>query len=190
MTDTERKEYVNYISTSRGCFKSWLPADKPFIGDTPKGSYVVQEWKDGFFEKAHNYVNECPSEDFGITSDEGLTVLHYFSIYNLYEEVEILLKRGADPNIAGVATSDEDKHTGVTPFHFACYHGNLEMAKLLISYGADTSLCDARGNNAYNHPSNGWFAQRLKAFSYRPAPQDAGFHFSFKPIAFASFAAP
>lgn len=151
MTDTERKEYINYISTCKGCFKSWLPADKPFIGDTPKGSYVVQEWKEGFFEKAHNYANECPTEDFGIMSNEGLSVLHYFSIYNLHEEVEILLKRGADPNIAGVATSGGDKHTGVTPFHFACYHGNLEMAKLLIFYGADTSLCDARGNNAYHY---------------------------------------
>ncbi len=151
MTDIERKEYVNYISTGKGCYKSWLPADRPFIGDTPKGSYVVREWKEGFFEKAHNYANDCPIEDFGIMSNEGLSVLHYFSIYNLYEEVEILLKRGADPNIAGVATSDEDKHEGVTPFHFACYHGNLEMAKLLVSYGADTSLCDARGNNAYHY---------------------------------------
>ncbi len=151
MTEIERKEYINYISTSKCCYKSWLPADKPFIGDTPKGSYVVREWTDGFFERANNYANECPSENFGIMSNEGLSVLHYFSIYNLYEEVEILLKRGADPNIAGVATSDEDKHTGVTPFHFACYHGNLEMAKLLISYGADTSLCDAHGNNAYHY---------------------------------------
>ena len=29
----------------------------------------------------------------------------------------------------------------------------------------------------HNHPSNGWFAQGLKAQSYRPATQVAGFHF-------------
>ncbi len=145
--------YVDYIAGCRGCFKSWLPADKPFIGSVEKGTYVVQEWQEGFFEKAHNYANECHPEDFGLTSSEGLSVLHYFSIYNLMEETEILLKRGADPNIAGVATFGEkkDMHTGVTPFHFACYHGNLKMAKLLISYGADTSLIDAHGNNAYHY---------------------------------------
>ncbi len=153
MSDLKRKEFVTYLSLCKGCFKSWLPADKPFIGDVEKGTYVVHEWQEGFFEKAHNYANECPPEDFALTSNEGLTVLHYFSIFNLMEETETLLKRGADPNIAGVATFGEkkDRHTGVTPFHFACYHGNLEMAKLLVAYGADTSLCDGHGNNAYHY---------------------------------------
>ena len=41
----------------------------------------------------------------------------------------------------------------------------------------------------HNHPSNGWFAQGLKAQYYRPATQVAGFRI-LKPIAFASFAAP
>ena len=40
-----------------------------------------------------------------------------------------------------------------------------------------------------NHPSNGWFAQGLKAQYYRPATQVAGFRI-LKPIAFATFAAP
>ena len=40
----------------------------------------------------------------------------------------------------------------------------------------------------HNHPSNGWYAQGLKAQYYRPAAQAAGFRI-LKPIAFASFAA-
>ncbi|MBR6534762.1 MAG: hypothetical protein IKT65_04200, partial [Clostridia bacterium] len=40
----------------------------------------------------------------------------------------------------------------------------------------------------HNHPSNGWFAQGLKAQYYRPAAQAAGFRI-LKPIAFATFAA-
>ena len=47
-------------------------------------------------------------------------------------------------------------------------------------------LCAAVSN--HNHPSNGWYAQGLKAQYYRPAAQAAGFR-TLKPIAFASFAA-
>ena len=40
----------------------------------------------------------------------------------------------------------------------------------------------------HNHPSNGWYAQGLKAQYYWPAAQAAGFRI-LKPIAFVSFAA-
>ena len=43
-------------------------------------------------------------------------------------------------------------------------------------------------NNNHNHPSNGWYAQGLKAQYYRPAAQAAGFRI-LKPIALATFAA-
>ena len=41
----------------------------------------------------------------------------------------------------------------------------------------------------HNHPSNGWFAQRLKAFITGQRLKALAFTL-FKPIAFASFAAP
>jgi len=35
---------------------------------------------------------------------------------------------------------------GKTPLHMACECGFFEVSKLLLSYGADPSLCDKRGN--------------------------------------------
>ena len=50
------------------------------------------------------------------------------------------------------------------------------------------SVSKREGFKNHNHPSNGWFAQGLKAQYYRPAAQAAGFRI-LKPIAFATFAA-
>ncbi len=153
MTDIKGQDYVAYVSQSKGCYKSWLPADMPFIGDTPKGTYVVREWQDGYFDKALAYAENCPIEELSLISNDGLTVLHYFVMQNLYDAVEILLKRGADPNVVGKEGrgSFETAHIGTTPLHLACNHGNTEMVKLLLSYGADSTLLDAKGQNVYHY---------------------------------------
>jgi len=49
--------------------------------------------------------------------------------------------------------------------------------------------CTSHHVNNHNHPSNGWFAQRLKAFITCQRLKALAFTM-FKPIAFASFAAP
>ncbi|MBQ3065251.1 MAG: hypothetical protein IJC98_03340, partial [Clostridia bacterium] len=49
-------------------------------------------------------------------------------------------------------------------------------------------LFDITHKQNHNHPSNGWYAQGLKAQYYRPAAQAAGFRI-LKPIALATFAA-
>ena len=59
----------------------------------------------------------------------------------------------------------------------------LSILKLSIHYiiPPHTQSVNMSHQNFYcdinNHPSNGWFAQGLKAQSYRPATQVAGFHF-------------
>jgi ankyrin repeat protein len=51
--------------------------------------------------------------------------------------VELLLANGADVN-----AKDDD---GVTPLHYAAWHGYLKMTKMLLKHGADTKAMDKNG---------------------------------------------
>lgn len=52
--------------------------------------------------------------------------------------VEAFLKRGG----MNLNRGDND---GCTPLHIACYSGNAPMVKLLLEYGADSTLSDDKG---------------------------------------------
>ncbi len=76
----------------------------------------------------------------------GFTVFHYLVWLNFYNAVNRLLSEG----ILGEAAVNQTGQTGITPLMLACSRGNLAMAELLITHGADSSLCDASGRNAYH----------------------------------------
>lgn len=104
------------------------------------------------------------AEDAQITGNLGLSVLHQLVWHNYYEAAELLLKKGADPNVRGVAgktATYSDTYLGVTPVMLACYMGNYEMVKLLVENGADTSLCDDRGRNAFHYISCIYFEDMI-----------------------------
>lgn len=82
----------------------------------------------------------------------GLTILHELVMHNYYEAAEILLKNGANPNVLGTKGDDRDfDYTDITPLHLACYMGNCKMVKLLVDHGADTTLRDTQGRNAFHY---------------------------------------
>ena len=83
----------------------------------------------------------------------GMNILHQLVTHNFYDAVKILLERGADPNATGKEGHGDWKeaYIGVTPFHIACASGNIEMAKLLLSFGADTTLKDNQGRNCHHY---------------------------------------
>ncbi len=75
----------------------------------------------------------------------GYTLFHLLVRHNFYRAVEKALEDGVDVNL----TDGEGRL--VTPLHVACCFANLAMVKLLLGQGADASLCDAHGRNAFHY---------------------------------------
>jgi ankyrin repeat protein len=75
------------------------------------------------------------------TTDDGEPLLAVASYYGLREIVEALLAVGAD---AGAAAA----HTLVTPLIRAAEGGHLDVARLLLTRGADPNTQDAEGRTA------------------------------------------
>ncbi len=76
--------------------------------------------------------------------------------------IEYLLKNGADPNaVAGVGEETGNfmrdvRVVGETPLHRAAAYQSKETIQLLLDYGADKSLRDARGESAISWASRHW----------------------------------
>ncbi len=99
----------------------------------------------------HCYYEDTPSNldilayliesgaDVNAVNDGGETPLHAMIGYNHFNQVELLLQQGANVN-----TQDRDSNY---PLHNAAWHGEdgIELAKLLISNGADINASNGRG---------------------------------------------
>lgn len=93
-------------------------------------------------------VAECEKETLLTTGGYyGLTLFHFLVWHNFYDAVEKML---CDGRMTEEVNLPDRNGYGFTPFLLACFRGNLAMAKLLIEHGADTSVCDKRGMNAYH----------------------------------------
>ncbi len=65
-------------------------------------------------------------------------ILQHAAEAGLADRMRLLLARGVDPNVGG----DHDAFGGRSPYLGAVVHGNLDIAALLASAGADTSVAD------------------------------------------------
>lgn len=70
--------------------------------------------------------------------EKGLTPLHFVALRNKPLCAKTLIKCGADVNMT--------EGNGATALHGAIYHGNIEIAKILIASGADLLAIDNYGN--------------------------------------------
>ncbi len=101
-------------------------------------------------EEIHN-MEECAAGCQKADLEEaigsyGFTLFHLLVWHNLYQAVEKILAEGrCDVDLT------DSKQKGITPLLLSCFCGNLAMARLLVAHGADTSRCDAEGNNGYHY---------------------------------------
>ncbi|MCR2048833.1 ankyrin repeat domain-containing protein [Acetatifactor muris] len=99
--------------------------------------------------EAEACLEKCDTEALlAPTGCFGLTLFHLLVIHNFYEPVKKMLCDGRI-TAENVDLADHRGH-GLTPFLLACSRGNLAMVRLLLDHGADASLWDERGMNAYH----------------------------------------
>lgn len=145
------KELTNLLTTS-----ATMANQRNFIpwweDDFENCIYRYDIFRKDMVAEAENCVAQCPKETLlasaGICGDYGLTLLHLLVWHNFYDAVKSALDDG---RVSGedVNLTDE-KGFGLTPLLLACCRGNLDMVSLLLEHGADVSLSDRRGMNAFH----------------------------------------
>ena len=70
-------------------------------------------------------------------------IFHYAALTGSLDRVKILLKKGADVNLA-------DK-CDITPLHYAALSGNLELVQYLVEQGADVNATDNEKKNVLTY---------------------------------------
>jgi hypothetical protein len=84
-------------------------------------------------------------EDPNTADDMGLTALHCASKKGHETVVELLLIRGADPNVSALACQSR------TPLHYACKYGHLDVVQLLLAYGAYPDVLSEENKTPMQH---------------------------------------
>ncbi|MEQ9404637.1 MAG: ankyrin repeat domain-containing protein [Cyclobacteriaceae bacterium] len=72
-------------------------------------------------------------------STDGFTILGLATFFGHLSLVEILIQKGADPNISA------NNQFRVTPLHSACAISNYEIADILLKHGADVNARQMSG---------------------------------------------
>ena len=110
------------------------------------GSYIMPPET---VQEADACLAACGSDELLSKAGKiGFTLFHLLVWHNFYGAIKNMLDDGRLDN-EQINLPDQKGH-GITPFMLACNRGNLAMAKLLLAHGADDSLCDDRGMNAYH----------------------------------------
>ena len=122
----------------------------PYARDEPS---IIDVWKKQNRMQHSHHSHPCQQIDHRTSRQEHLcrdhntTALHQAITRfrdNAVEIVRFLGSQGADVNVRGYITVGNIRHltlsggrANVTPLHIAVFQGNVEVAKLLVSQGAD-----------------------------------------------------
>ena len=108
--------------------------------DRQKVIKIIGEKRDKEFE---NLVRTKEIEIYSILNfDTDAYAIHIVAQKGTVKMLEVLLEDSF--NLRYINSADNNLRT---PLHYACWGGNLETAKYLISKGADVSLNDSEGRN-------------------------------------------
>jgi ankyrin repeat protein len=94
------------------------------------------------------------------TNSQKVAAIHAASAVRNIGMVEQLLRAGADPNLV--------QADSFTPFHTAAHHGDGALAGLLLLFGGDPRIKNAKGHDAIalaRAAGHEWLAERLEAQS-------------------------
>eukprot|EP00026_Physarum_polycephalum_P018986 Phypoly_transcript_20799.p1 GENE.Phypoly_transcript_20799~~Phypoly_transcript_20799.p1 ORF type:complete len:176 (+),score=41.76 Phypoly_transcript_20799:88-615(+) len=79
-----------------------------------------------------------PKVDLSAVDSLGNSALHYSSGSNHHDVTELLLSKGANPNL-------QNKTSGETPLHRAAWGNHTDLVKLLIAHGANPTIANKNG---------------------------------------------
>ena len=115
-----------------------------FEGSNPNDPPIFRAIRSKFFTSAERSQIEDYSGPIDITNAAGETLLHWAA--NLHERsiVELLLNKGADPNI-------QKKRTKETPMMWACMGHHQSNALVLLNHGAKLEIEDKNGQTVLFH---------------------------------------
>lgn len=100
-------------------------------------------------QNAGDCVAGCGKEElFAPVGNVGLGLFHLLVWHNFYDAVEELFRSGKIGR-EEIDRTDARGH-GLTSLLLACACGNEAMVRLLLENGADQSVCDERGMNAFH----------------------------------------
>lgn len=128
-------------------------------------TYKYNILEDDVIQDAEACLAECGKELLlSPVGRAGLTLFHLLVWHNFYDAVKKMLCDGR------IGREDVDipdhKGHGLTPFLSACVLGNLAMVRLLLEHGANDSVCDERGMNAYHFLAYPRFEEEIPTIDF------------------------
>ena len=132
---------VNSCGTNRCKYIPW------WEDDFQNCIYRYNIFKDKEIKDIEECVSGCGTDCLiKLSGNTGLNLFQLLVWHNFYNTISDILGNAGNNGIVNVAGRN-----GITPLMLACSRGNLKMAKLLLNYGADASVCDLDGRNVFHY---------------------------------------
>lgn len=138
---------VSSCESNRCKYIPWWEDSK----ENSDGMYKFNVFTDVQIQEIEECISGCSADIISKPAGSvGLSLFHMLVWHNFYNSVKKILEEpGAKLDIDVNITDGNER--GITPLMLACCYGNFAMAELLTRNGADGTICDKDGRNAYHY---------------------------------------